>query len=91
MNKDARFYFANLGADIARCITAAHSGNAQRYTDSFNRAMKTLSYLRASHRPEAYEEGLLLVRGLEYARSLKTLDVFGAQVNQLMAEYSPIL
>ena len=64
----ARFYFANLGADVARCISAAQRGDMERYYDSLERAYTTLEYVRKEHRPEAYEEGLLMSRALEYAR-----------------------
>lgn len=90
MNKDARFYFANLGADVARCISAAEKGNMERYEDSLERAHATLEYLRSAHRPEAYEEGLLLLRALEYARADNALPEFNESLNELIAEYSPL-
>lgn len=66
MTRDARFYFANLGADVARCLRAAEDGNEKRYADSLDRAYHTLNYLR--NHPEAHEEGLLLLRGLAFAK-----------------------
>jgi len=87
---NAEFYFANLGADVARCITAAEENNIERYTSSLARAHKTLRSLRAAHRPEAYEEGLLLVRALEYARREGRLEAFRIQLNDLIARYSPL-
>mgnify|MGYP001607333747 FL=1 len=90
MNKDARFYFANLGADIARCVAATERGDTQRYEDSLDRAYQTLSHLRAAKRPEAYEEGTLLLSGLEIARREKNLTNYSLAVNQLIAEYSSI-
>lgn len=90
MKKDARFYFANLGADVARCVAAADVVDTRRYEESLDRAYRTLSFLRAAERPEAYEEGLLLLCGLERARSDKTLPTFNDNVNRLIAEYSPI-
>ena len=90
MKKDARFYFANLGADVARCISAAQKGDMERYQDSFERAHTTLEYLRKEHRPEAYEEGLLLLRGLEYAREADKLSEFNIQLDNLVAQYSPL-
>ncbi len=86
---DAKFYFANLGADVTRCIKAAERGDEGRYEDSLERAHKTLAHLRASHRPEAYEEGLLLLSGLEYARKDGTLELFQSNVNALSATFSP--
>lgn len=85
MNKDARFYFANLGADVARCSKAGIEGNSARYEASLERARRTLSLLRAARRPEAYEEGLLLLRALEYARQDGDLPTFSANVNALIA------
>lgn len=91
MNKDARFYFANLGADVARCVSAAEKGNTERYEDSLERAHLTLDFLRNANRPEAYEEGLLLLRALEYAREGGTLSEFDDSLNELIAEYSPLV
>lgn len=91
MKMDARFYFANLGADVARCVAAAEGSDLARYEDSLDRAYQTLFYLRDTRRPEAYEEGLLLLRGLEHARHQKTLAAFNTAVNRLIAEYSPIV
>ena len=90
MKKDARFYFANLGADVARCVSAAQKGDMKRYEDSCERARTTLEYLRKEHRPEAYEEGLLLLRGLEYAQADNELPEFNEHLNRLIAQYSPL-
>lgn len=87
---DAKFYFANLGADVTRCVSALQSGNLARYEDSLARARKTLSHLREAGRPEAYEEGLLLLSGLEYARENNTLQSFRINVNALSATFSPL-
>ena len=87
---NAAFYFANLGADIARCIAAAEDNNEPRYASSRARARKTLHVLRDAHRPEAYEEGLLLMRALEYARADGRLEAFRIQLNDLIARYSPL-
>ena len=84
---DAKFYFANLGADVVRCISALQSGNIARYEDSLARARKTLASLRAAKRPEAYEEGLLLLSGLEYAREDGQLESFQSNVNALTASF----
>ncbi len=88
MKRDARFFFANLGADVARCASAAQQGDEQLYAASLGRAHKTLEDLRASHRPEAYEEGLLLLRGLHYAREDKTLSRFRSDLNRLIATFA---
>ena len=85
MNRDARFYFANLGADITRCIRAAKDGNETRYDESRARARNTLASIRRANRPEAYEEGLLLLRALEYAKEDGNLPTFNDQVNALVA------
>lgn len=87
---DAKFIFANLGADVARCVSALQSGNSARYEDSFARSQKTLALLREAKRPEAYEEGLLLLSGLEYARQDGKLESFQANVNTLTAPLSPL-
>lgn len=89
MNKDARFYFANLGADVARCIRAADEGNEKRYEESLDRARMTLSHLRSARRPEAYEEGLLLLRAFEYARQEDGLRAFEGHLMNLISGYAP--
>jgi len=68
MMHDAPFYFANLGADVSRCIAAVRQGNESRYNDCLSCAHCTLEQLRRTNRPEAYEEGLLMLRGLDLAR-----------------------
>ena len=88
---DARFYFANLGADVARCVAALQAGNIARYEDSLARSQKTLALLREVKRPEAYEEGLLLLSGLEYARQDGNLESFQSNVNALTASFSPLI
>ncbi len=88
---DAKFYFANLGADVARCVKAAEADDETRYQDSLVRAQKTLALLREANRPEAYEEGLLLLSGLEYAREDGTLESFRSNVNDLTASFSPLV
>ena len=45
MTRDAAFYFANLGADVARCVSAAKQGDEIRYNDSLSRAHRTLEQL----------------------------------------------
>ena len=87
--QDARFYFANLGVDVARCVSAVNSGNMKRFSDSLKCAHKTLSFLRDSNRPEAYEEGLLLLRALQYARTNGKLREFNEELNKLISQYAP--
>jgi hypothetical protein len=87
---DAKFYFANLGADVARCIKAAETGNEKRYEDSLARARATLAHLRTTGRLEAYEEGLLMLRGLEYARTNNALKSFQSHTSVLSAQFSPL-
>lgn len=82
--KNAQFYFANLGADVMRCVVAAQAGDEKKYEDSLTRAQKTLSFLRATGRLEAYEEGLLLLRALFYARADGTLDIFSRELNRMI-------
>jgi hypothetical protein len=89
MTRDATFYFANLGADVSRCITAARQGNETRYEDSLSRAYRTLEDLHKTGRPEAYEEGLLMLRGLEFARTApESLISFGIALNDLITPFS---
>lgn len=89
MTRGAVFYFANLGADVSRCITAVKQGNENRYEDSLARAYQTLELLHTTKRPEAYEEGLLMLRGLALARkSPKTLASFQTSLNSLIATFA---
>lgn len=91
MKKDARFYFANLTADIARCAHALATGDQERYVRSRILAYATLEYLRQAKRPEAFEEGILLFHGLHHARELGTLGPFSDYVARLGQEYSPLV
>ena len=89
MTRDAGFYFANLGADVSRCVSAARQGNESRYEDSLARAYRTLESLRATNRPEAYEEGLLMLRGLVFAREIpESLASFQSSLNSLVGVFS---
>jgi hypothetical protein len=72
-----------------RCVVAAEDHNIARYDDSLMRAHKTLNALRTSERPEAYEEGLLLLRALEHARTDGQLSSFTSNLNELIAQYAP--
>lgn len=84
MKKDARFYFMNLCADVARSAAAASRGDEEGFAYSRTRMGKTLQYLRSEKNPEAYEEGLLLVRGFKLARESGTLQSFRANMGALM-------
>ena len=87
--RDATFYFANLGADVSRCITAAKDGNETRYEDSLTRAYQTLELLHKTASPEAYEEGLLMLRGLDLARATpETLASFQSSLDSLISVFS---
>ncbi len=89
MTHDAAFYFANLGADVSRCISAVKQGNEARYRDSLSRAYRTLEELHKTARPEAYEEGLLMLRGLALARTTpETLTSFQTSLDSLISVFS---
>jgi len=89
MIRDATFYFANLGADVTRCVTAAKGGDESRYQESLERAYHTVDYIRTVRRPEAYEEALLLLRGLDLARTKpETLTSFQSATDSLMGAFS---
>mgnify|MGYP001605369224 FL=1 len=89
MTRNAAFYFANLGADVSRCITAAKEGNETRYEDSLSRAYRTLEDLHKTARPEAYEEGLLMLRGLALARiTPESLASFQTSLNSLICTFA---
>ncbi|TSA43955.1 hypothetical protein D4R49_01305 [bacterium] len=89
MTRDAAFYFANLGADVMRCVSATQQGNETRYDDSLTRAYRTLEDLHKAARPEAYEEGLLMLRGLALSRATpETLISFQSSLNSLIGAFS---
>ncbi len=81
----ASFYFANLGADVMRCALAVESESENEYQSSLKRAHSTLRRVQAEGRPEAYEEGLLLLRALEFARSTMNTPAFREQLNSIIA------
>lgn len=89
MTHGAAFYFANLGADVTRCVSAIKQGNEARYEDSLMRAYHTLGELRKAARPEAYEEGLLMLRGLALARTTpEALASFQSSLDTLISAFS---
>lgn len=89
MTRNAAFYFANLGADVSRCVSAAKQGNEIRYDDSLARAYGTLEQLHKAARPEAYEEGLLMLRGLALARTTpEALILFQSSLDSLISAFS---
>jgi hypothetical protein len=89
MTRDAAFYFANLAADVARCVNAAQQNNTIRYEDSLSRAYRTLEQLHKTARPEAYEEGLLMLRGLYFAReTAEALASFQSGLDSIASTFS---
>lgn len=89
MTRDAAFYFANLGADVSRCITASKQGDETRYGDSLARAYRTLENLHSTKRHEAYEEGLLMLRGLDLARTTpESLASFQTSLDSLVSVFA---
>lgn len=89
MTHNASFYFANLGADVVRCISAAKRNDEVRYNDSLLRAYRTLEDLHKTARPEAYEEGLLMLRGLAFARATpETLTSFQSALDSVICTFS---
>lgn len=89
MKQDDIFYFANLGADVIRCANAARDNNENRYRDSLVRAHKTLKQLQNTDSRAAYEEGVLMIRGLELARATpEELASFRLALDSLMCTIS---
>ncbi len=89
MKQDAIFYFANLGADVIRCVNAVRDNNENRYCDSLARAHHTLEQLQNTNSYAAYKEGVLMIRGLELARATpKELASFRLALNSLMCTFS---
>lgn len=81
-------YFANLGADVLRCALASESENTKEYESSLERARRTLRLIEKENRPEAYEEGLLLLRSLEHARESSALPAFRENLNALIEPFA---
>ena len=90
MIKDARFYFANLGVDVGRMVSATMKDNDENYNIALELTHRTLSYLRHENDSVMYEKGLQLVRDFERAREDGRLSEFNDQLNELIAEYSPL-
>lgn len=84
----AGFYFANLGADVLRSALAAENSREAEYELSLERVYRTLRLIEKENRPEAFEEGLLLLRGLEYAREAGALAEFRENVNELIEPFA---
>lgn len=92
MTRSAAFYFANLGADVARGASAIRHGDNVRYDDALSRAYRTLEELRRTSRPEAYEEGLLMLRGLTLARATPgALASFQSSLDSIIGAFLPRL
>ena len=91
MNKSAAFYIANLCADIARCVSADRENDEARYQSSLMRGYTTLSNVRVLKNWSAYEEGLLLLRGLELARENARTADFLKFVNKVAAQLLPLV
>lgn len=84
-----RLLFANLCADVARCVKAAQQGDEAHYQDSLRRGYKTAQVVHNTGDMSAFEESLLLLRGLEHARIHGGLDVFLAHTDKMAAQCAP--
>ena len=91
MIKDARFYFANLGVDVGRLVSATMKNNDENYSIALELTHRTLLYLRHENDSVLYEKGLQLIRDFEQARKDNRLPEFNDQLNELIAEYSPLV
>lgn len=89
--KDARFYFANLGVDVGRRVSAELKDDKEMRELSLELTHRTLAYLRDAEDPMMYEKGLQLIRDFEQARDDNKLSEFNDQLNVLLAEYSPLV
>ncbi|MCX6786411.1 MAG: hypothetical protein NTU85_01150 [Candidatus Kaiserbacteria bacterium] len=88
MTHNAAFYFANLGADVARCVHAAKNCDESRYHESILRAHRTLEQLHKTKRYEAYEEALLMLRCLSLSKTTpETLSSFQSSLDSLIATF----
>ncbi|MBI5469909.1 hypothetical protein HY968_01110 [Candidatus Kaiserbacteria bacterium] len=90
MIKDARFYFANFGVDVGRMVSAVEKGDREAYALCVEMMHRTLAYLRNAGDPIMYEKGLQLLRDFEHAREDNALGKFSDDLNDLIAEYSPL-
>jgi len=87
----AQFYFANLGADVIRCVSAAKQENEDLYHESYQRAEHTLSFLKEAGDQSAYKEGMLMLNGLEVSRQSDSLDAYATQVNNIIATHAAVM
>jgi len=83
--KNARFYFANLGADVMRCVVAIKEEDEDKYANSLDRAHSTLALLETTDAPGAHEEGKLLLEALRCAKNYKRMDEFSQNLNKTVA------
>lgn len=90
MIKDARFYFANLSVDVGRRVSAELKGDKEMGEISLEMTHRTLAYLKDANDPVMYERGLQLIRDFEQAREDNKLSEFNDNLNELIAEYSPL-
>lgn len=84
-----KLLFANLCADVSRCIKAAQHNDDQQYADSLARGYKTAEAVHKTGNIGAYEESLLFLRGLEHARTSGRLSDFLAHTNILASQHAP--
>lgn len=91
MIKDARFYFANLVVDVGRRVSTELKGDKEMGELLLEMTHRTLVYLRNADDPSTYEKGLQLIRDFEQAREDNKLSKFNDQLNDLLAEYSPLV
>ena len=83
-DRNAQFYFRNLGADVMRCARAAQAGDEKRYDDSFVLAQRHLRICgRCAVRKHMKKDSSF--SALFYARKDGTLDVFSQRLNSIIA------
>ena len=80
----------NLGVDVGRLISASMKDNDENYNIALELTHRILSYLRGEDDLVMYEKGLQLIRDFEKAREDGRLSEFNDQLNELIAEYSPL-
>ncbi len=88
IDPSAALQFGNLAADVMRSVSALDHGNLALYHDSLTRSYQTLAVLRKAGNRSAYEEGLLMLRGLAHAKARGTLATFRKHLNRLLASSS---
>src|SRR3989344_4427831 len=72
-------------------VRPVKKGDKEDYALYLEMMHRTLFYLHNEDDPAMYEKGMQLIRDFEQAREDNKLSEFNDQLNELIAEYSPLI